>query len=83
MTATYSDYVLLDTPITITAIAKANGYTKPETAAEAPFSVSAGATAKLVAKENKESDNTWYVVQATDGTLYFVPMEYFTLPEAN
>ena len=80
LTATYTDYILLDSPITITANAKANGYTKPETSATAPFSVSAGATAKLVAKENKATDNTWYVVEASDGTLYFVPMEYFTLP---
>ena len=83
LTATYSDYVVLDEAITITATAKANGYTKPETAKEAPFSVSAGATAKLVAKESKASGNVWYVIQATDGTLYFVPMQYFTLPEAN
>lgn len=83
LTATYTDYVVLDSAITITATAKANGYTKPETSATAPFSVSAGATAKLVAKENKSTDNTWYVVEASDGTLYFVPMEYFTLPAEN
>jgi hypothetical protein len=80
LTATYSDYELVSPAVTITATAKANGYTKPETSATAPFSVLAGATAKLVAKENKAADNTWYVVQASDGTLYFVPMEYFTLP---
>lgn len=72
---TYQNYTLLDTPRTITATAKANGYYKPETNNTVPYTLKVGESAKLVAKETG-SNPTWYVIQVGD-TLYFVPAASF------
>lgn len=81
---TYSEYTVLETPVAITATRDVKGFATPETAENAPFSIKSGEKATLVAKESDKEDRyAWFVIQTTDGTLYFVSGAYFTGAASN
>ncbi len=70
--STYTKFTVLETPRTTQIMELVNCYLTPENSANYVKQLYAGETVKVVAEETGSTNNSWLVIETSDGTLYFV-----------